>query len=160
MQFPRYGAFEPVFRAKKAYLAPAVGWFQEEWQQTLSITCGIMAITLLPLIASTARRKVSDQIIVSGDQPGWRQFKFANTISVRLVGAPNCVAVLVFGPPTPSYLEWNLGSSVSTLWLSDHAGSSPHLRPRDQFDLFGPPLPMPELPLGGPFKVSDTVGGQ
>ncbi|HEY1437886.1 MAG TPA: hypothetical protein VGG82_10350 [Casimicrobiaceae bacterium] len=39
MQFPRYGAFEPVFRAKNVYLAPAVGWFQEEWQQKLSITC-------------------------------------------------------------------------------------------------------------------------
>jgi hypothetical protein len=39
MQFPLYGAFGPVFRAKSLYLAPAVGWFQEEWQQTLSITC-------------------------------------------------------------------------------------------------------------------------
>ena len=25
---PRYGAFDPVFRAKNGYLAPALGWFQ------------------------------------------------------------------------------------------------------------------------------------
>ena len=57
------------------------------------------------------------------------------------------------------YLEWKLGSSLSALWLSDHPGSSPRLRPRDQFDLSSPPLPMPYMPLGRAFEVSDTVDG-
>jgi hypothetical protein len=29
----------PCSGAKNVHLAPAVGWFQEGWQQTLSITC-------------------------------------------------------------------------------------------------------------------------
>ena len=62
--------------------------------------------------------------------------------------------------PTSLISSGNLGSSVSTLWLSGYPGSSPCLRPRDQFDLSSPPLPMPYMPLGRAVEVSDTVDGQ
>jgi hypothetical protein len=39
MHFPDMAPSIPCSGAKNAYLAPAAGWFQEEWQQRFSITC-------------------------------------------------------------------------------------------------------------------------
>src|SRR5438105_2539408 len=59
-------------------------------------------------------------------------------------------------PRLPLISNGNLGSSLPTLWLSGYTGSSPHLRPRDQLDLFSAPLPVPDVPLGRTLKISDT----
>jgi hypothetical protein len=42
MQLPRYGAFDPVSGVKNAYLAPAVGSFQEERQQNVYADFGVV----------------------------------------------------------------------------------------------------------------------
>jgi hypothetical protein len=121
---------------KNTYLAPAVGRIQEEWQQPLAITCADLGdIDIVEALVANVAKALT---LAAGFQ----------TKDLYLA----CRLALIS--------SGNLGSNLSTLWLSDRAGSSPHLRPRDQFDLPGPPLPMLYVPLGTAFKVSGTVGGR
>jgi len=131
MQLPRYGAFDPVFPGEEHLSCSG----------RLLVSRGVAADVSQTLSITCA--------------------DFGGIDIVESIGRKHGESVDAGGRfRLPLISSGNLGSSLSTLWLSGYPGSSPSLRPRDQFDLSSPPLPLPYMPLGRAFEVSDTVDGQ